>query len=341
MRPLSTVHPSSPGIVSGKRRGMRWATIILSVLLFVPSWSVEPRRLLFRRDLVVTATRFVAEGGWPARVGMLQPIGALSLTANQPGFGGFSALALHRGQAILLNDGGNVVRLRIRGGVLSTEAVATLADGPGTGWRKESRDSESMVVDADSGRVWVGYERVNEIWRYAPGLTRGEAWSRPAAMRDWGKNSGAESLVRLADGRFLALREGWINATGPRAAALFAGDPADPATPVSNLRYLPPAGYAPSDAALLTNGDVLVLNRRWRMPLRFDAVLVRIPRARIHAGSLMHGVTVARFGTTLGGENAEGVAVAREEGRTMIWLVTDNDGAAWRRTILAKFRLIE
>lgn len=333
--------PAGPDPVLPYKGRVRGLTIILLVLLLVPSWSGEPRRVLFRRDLSVRATRFVPAGGWPARIGALRPVGALSLSARQPGFGGFSALALHRDDAILLNDGGNVVRLRIARGMVRTLPGSTLDNGPGTGWRKDSRDSESLVVDPASGRAWIGYERVNAIWRYAPGFGHAEAWSRPRAMRRWGENSGPEALVRLADGRFLALREGALRGSGPRAAALFDGDPARPGTRSATLRYLPPDGYAPSDAAVLPGGDVLVLNRRWQPPLRFDAIMVRVPAARIGAGALLRGRVIARFGATLGGENAEGLAVSRERGATMVWLVTDNDGARWRRTILAKFRLVE
>jgi hypothetical protein len=308
------------------------------VLLLTPSFSGVPQRPIFRRDLVVVATPFVPVGGWPRRIGALEPVGAVTLAANQPGFGGFSALALHRGRAILLTDGGMVVRLRIANGLVRTLSTATLDDGPGTGWNKESRDTESMTIDPATGRTWIGYERVNAIWRYAPGLDHGEAWVAPAAMRHWGVNSGAESLVRLRDGRFLALREGGLRQVGARPAVLFDGDPTAAATIAHRLRYLPPPGYAPSDAAVLPGGDVLVLNRRWRPPLHFDALLVRIAAARIRAGALLQGQLVARFGRTLGGENPEGLAIAREHGATAVWLVTDNDGVAWRPTVLAKYR---
>ncbi len=308
------------------------------VLLLVPSFSGAPQRLIFRRDLIVTAEPFVPDGGWPRRIGALEPVGAFTLSANQRGFGGFSALALHRGQMILLTDGGMLVRLRIAGGVVRTLPGRTLHDGPGTGWSKETRDTESMVVDPATGRIWIGYERANAIWRYAPGLARAEKWAAPTALRDWGVNSGAESLVRLRDRRFLALREGGLRQVGARAAALFDGDPASEVTVSHALRYLPPPGYVPSDAAVLPDGDVLVLNRRWQPPLHFEALLVRVEADRIRAGALLRGKVVARFGPTLGGENPEGLAVARERDATMIWLVTDNDGAAWRRTVLAKYR---
>ncbi|KTT74691.1 esterase-like activity of phytase family protein [Sphingomonas endophytica] len=320
---------------------MRWPIALMMTVLLVPPWSGEPRRALYRHDLTVRATRFVPPGGWPRRIGVLRPVGAVVLSADQAGFGGFSALALHRGQAVLLTDGGLVVRLRIAGGTVRTLPGSMLDDGPETGWRRQARDTESMVVDPASGRTWIGYERVNEIWRYASGLAHAEGWARPAAMRGWGENSGPESLVRLVDGRFLTLREGGLRQVGARPALLFAGDPTQPGTAVATLRYLPPAGFAPSDAAVLPDGDVLVLNRRWRVPLRFEAALVRIAAASIRPGALLHGPVVARLGATLGNENAEGVAVSRERGVTMIWLITDNDGYAWRKTILAKFRLID
>lgn len=315
---------------------------LLLVMLLVPTWSAEPPRAMFRGDLTVTATRYTPPGGWPRRIGALEPIGAVSLHADQPDFGGFSAIALYGGQAILVSDIGQVVRLRFDAGRwLTTFPVGGLRDGPGTGWRKESRDAEALAIDPAMGRGWIAYERANEIWRYASDLDHAEAFRRPVEMRDWGRNTGPESLARLPDGRFLALREGEVKQVGARPALLFDGDPSDPATRIRRLRYLPPAGFAPSDAAALPGGDVLVLNRRWHFPLRFQMVLTRIPRAQLHEGALLTGPVVAQFGEALGGENAEGIAVARQDGRTTIWIVTDNDGAFWRRTILAAFRLVE
>lgn len=320
---------------------MRWPWTILTVLLLVPSWTGEPRGARLQGNAAIVATRFVPDGGWPRRVGALAPVGAVTLASEDPAFGGFSALALWRGRAILLSDGGNIVRFRIAGSALHTLPGTTLRDGPGTGWTKESRDAESMVLDPATGRAWVGFERANAIWRYAPGFIHAEAWRQPAAMRAWGRNTGPESLVRLVDGRFLTLREGWIKEVGPRAALLFDGDPVARRTRGASLRYRPPDGFAPSDAALLPGGDVLVLNRRWRFPMTFDAALVRIAAGDIRPGALLQGRVIARLGREIDHENAEGIAITRERGRTMVWLVTDNDGSHRRQTILAKFRLLD
>lgn len=317
---------------------MRWLWSLLILLFLVPTWTGEPRLPLYRPVMTVTASRYVPEGGWPRRVGLLAPVGGVTLTSRDPAFGGFSALALWRGRAVLLSDGGNVIALRIAGTHLQRIAATALRDGPMTGWERDMRDSESLVIDRATGRAWVGFERANALWRYAPGFVAAEAWRAPPEMRDWGTNNGPEAMVRLNDGRFLVFREGWLKQRGPRDALLFDGDPASSATALTKLSYEPPSGYSPSDAAVLPNGDVLVLNRHWTFPLAFANLLVRIRRDEIRAGAALRGQVVADLGGTLSHENGEGLAVAQEHGRTMIWIVTDNDGFDWRPTILAKFR---
>lgn len=318
---------------------MRWFWSLLAVLLLVPGWSGEARLPLIAADATVTARAIAPPGGWPARIGPLAPVGALSLESRDPAFGGFSALALRGGEAVLLTDGGQFLRLGIAGRRLTRFAIVTIADGPGTGWMKQDRDSESLALDRDSGAAWIGYERVNAIWRYDPDLRHARARARPAAMRRWGDNTGPESLVRFPDGRFLTIQEGWRNMREPRAALLYDRDPTAPGAVGVALRYRPPAGFAPSDAALLPDGDLLVLNRRWHFPpLRFDSVLVRIARESIRAGATLSGPIVADLSAAMAEENAEGLAVTVERGATMLWVVTDNDTSRRRPTVLAKFR---
>ncbi|WP_375249284.1 esterase-like activity of phytase family protein [Sphingomonas sp.] len=287
----------------------------------------------------MTAIPFVPAGGWPRRIGMLEPVGALKLSSSDPAFGGFSALAIRRGHMTLLSDGGNIVRLHIRAGALVVDEAGNLSDGPGDGWEKKTRDTESLALDPATGTAWIGYEAVNAIWRYTPDFSRATAHRAPRDMAKWGANTGPESLIRLNDGRFLTIREGRQRDPTPRAALLFLGDPALPHTPVRALRYAAPPGAAPSDAAVLPDGDVLVLNRRWHFPLRFEGIVTRIARADIRPGALLRGRVVAHLSGELAGENPEGLAVTREGGTTIVWIVTDNDGAFYRPTILAKFRL--
>ncbi len=318
---------------------------MLAPLALVPTWSGEPRVDLLGPDVVVRAERFVPEGGWPARIGALQPVGAVRLTAADPvrdgAFGSFSALVADRGALTLLGDAGTFVRMRIAGGRVTTLASGSLPGGPGTGWSKLDRDSESLAVDPATGRLWVGFERANMVWRYAPGFARAERGVAPRAMRSWTSNSGAESLVRFRDGGFLILPEGTDRKWRVWRGLLYRGDPTAPGAKPALFGYRPPRRYVPSDAAELPNGDLLVLNRRFRRPLVFASALVRIPRAAIRPGGFSEGRVIATLGPDVLGENGEGLAITRERGATMVWIVTDNDGASWRPTILAKFRLLE
>ncbi|WP_019515769.1 esterase-like activity of phytase family protein [Sphingomonas sp. Mn802worker] len=319
---------------------MKWPFSIALVLALVPGWSGTDRLPIIASDAVVHAAAYVPDGGWPRGIGALTPIGAVRLWSRDPAFGGLSALSIDRGVATLLSDGGNYVRISIRRNRIVTHTAGAVPDGPGTGWSKETRDTESLAIGPAGGHAWVGYERANAIWRYSADLGRVEAHAKPAAMREWPMNGGAESMVRLNDGRFVVISEqARVHGKGRlRQALLFDGDPTAKATRVARFRYRAPDGYNPSDATVLPNGDLLVLNRRFHR-LRFDVVLVRIPPAEIRAGATVRGVEIARWGPPLLGENPEGLAVTQEAGHTILWIVTDNDLAWYRPTLLMKFRL--
>src|SRR3546814_21009152 len=103
----------------------------------------------------------------------------------------------------LLSDGGNVVRFGMgRDWRIGAPQFTNLPDGPGAGWEKLDRDSESLAVDPATGDHWVGFENSNEIWRYDAGFTRALGHVAPPAMHNWPDNGGAESLVRLPSGGF-------------------------------------------------------------------------------------------------------------------------------------------
>ncbi len=83
---------------------------------------------------------------------------------------------------------------------------------------------------------------------------------------------------------------------------------------------------------------LLVLNRRFSK-FRFYAALVRVPASSLRADATVGGTVIAAWGQPLVGENCEGLAVTQEKGATMVWIVTDNDLAWYRPTLLVKFRL--
>lgn len=319
--------------IGPKRRWVRLLFSILLVLALVPGWSGDERLPLLDRDAKLTARRLEVAR---KQYGALTLIGVYELTSNAPAFGGFSAIASRNGRLVLLNDGGNWVSFAIRQARPADARAGYLPNGPGTGWQKRDRDSESLVLDARTGRVWVAFESSNSVWRYAPGFAAVEAVARPEPMRRWRLNGGAESMARLPDGRFVVIAERGPKRRLPRPGLILPCDPATPCRPAT-LSYRPPIGFDPSDAAALPNGDLLVLTRKWRFPVRFTAKLTRIRNRDLRAGAVVTGKEIATLDGALG-ENWEGLAVAREGKATVLWMISDRDQRLFQRTLLAKFR---
>ena len=323
------------------RRRSRYL-LMLALALFC-QWSGPPERPMLGRVADITATRVPLDAANPAhaKVGALTFIGGVRLTSRDTAFGGYSSMTIDRGLFTLLSDGGTIVRFRLDDRFrLSAPGFGDLPVGPGTGWNKGDRDSESMTLDPQAGRVWVGYERVNQIWRYSPGLTLPAAMVAPRPMADWSDNGGAESMVRLHDGRFLVIAETSRRLPSQaRSALIFDRDPVEKPLKGFEFGYLPPDGYDPSDATELPDGRVLILNRRLDLPFRWSAVLTLIDPRRIRPGMTIRGREIARLAQPLTVDNFEGLAITRERGATMVWMVSDDNLLFLQQTLLMKFRL--
>ena len=314
--------------------------VVAAVLGLAPGWSGDERLRLPRppAEIRTEPVALDASGGGRRRVGALTFLGGVRLTNPDPAFGGFSALLVRNGVFTLLNDAGSVARFRLgpKGRVIQP-SFAPLPAGPGTGWTKQERDSEALAFDPRSVRLWIAFERANAIWRYGPNLARAERAVRPAAMRRWRRNGGAEAMTRLADGRFLVIAEERTRGAG-REALLFPGDPTDGREPL-RFRYRPPDGFDPCDVTQLPDGRILVLNRWWGPPLRFQSALTLFDPAAIGPGAMVRGREVARLAPPLQTENFEGVTATEEAGRTIVWLLSDAGMGSVERTLLLKFRL--
>ena len=197
-----------------------------------------------------------------------------------------------------------------------------------------------MAVDPATGRRWVGFENFNQIWRYAPGFTRAERVAAPRTMAKWYANGGPESLVRRRDGSFVAISEvAPRHSRGRRAVVVFAGDPTVRSTQAFTAWYRPPRGYDVSDAAELPDGRLIVVNRRFEPPYRFVAKLTVVDARALRPGATVTGREVATLAPPLIHDNFEGVAVTREAGATILWLVSDDNQILLQRSLLLKFRI--
>ena len=149
-------------------------------------------------------------------------------------------------------------------------------------------------------------------------------------MAGWPRYSGPETLLRLSDGRFFVMPE-----DADHAALLFPRDPVSGAKPRA-LKYTPPAGYSPTDAAELPDGRIVILNRAFGLHgfavklVLFDGIPMR---------GTLQGRTIATLARPLVHDNFEGIAARREGRATILTLVSDNNNSWWQRTLLLEFRL--
>ena len=111
----------------------------------------------------------------------------------------------------------------------------------------------------------------------------------------------------------------------------------------SPLTYVLNDGFVVTDLATLPEGDVLVLERRYTMRIGIAARVRRIPAGVIAPGAELAGETIAEFRPPLVLDNMEGISARRDPslGRTLIYMISDDNYSALQRTLLLLFELME
>ncbi|MEZ5744725.1 MAG: esterase-like activity of phytase family protein [Sphingomonadaceae bacterium] len=263
-----------------------------------------------------------------------------SLEGGHSRFGGFSALiAMGDGQLVAFSDSGNILRFtppgRRGGPSMFAEVYREVKSD------KRERDIEGATVDPETGTIWTSQEFANSVVRHRFGKDDRliqQAHRAPPGMKDWGTNSGPESIARLTDGSFVLLREGfgYFSDARRRPAIRFASDPTGD---VRGERFtvVGPREFSPTEAEQMPDGRVLVLYRRpvWVVPTRFAGrIAIGDPRG-IEAGKDWQLTEVAKLTSTLPVDNFEGMAIEpREDGRLTVWLISDDNLAVMQRTLL-------
>lgn len=320
---------------------MRLILILLAALALAPgTWirsAIPPPDL----DGPVILTPLAS---LPMTSGEITLVRGWRLASGNDNFGSYSALLAPDGQQLIAaSDHGRIMRLAIDGDRPRVLNIGVL-DGQ-TEQDKRLIDVESITSDPQTGRVWLGYEGANAIERRTAQLSTPKRVF-PPQMRKWSANSGAEAMVRLADGRFIILAEGAMG-WGKRMhdGLLFPSDPVVGAV-AEEFRFNPPKGYRPVDMVQIPDGRVLILVRRvhWEIMPRFTAKLVVADPTRIHsnpgaAEAAWSGTVIAEFRPPVPSDNYEGLAVVpRADGLLDLWMVSDDNNASFQSTYLLQMR---
>jgi len=290
-----------------------------------------------------------------ATVGSLRYLGGLWLSSADPRFGGLSDLRVSADGARLfaVSDCGRGFTASLSydaGGRLAGVGDARLVEltGPvGGPVGAGETDAESLVM---GDGLEVGFEGRARIQSYAADPAFGgsaRTLPAPPGVGMCGRNGGLETMAETADGRRLLVCEtrrrasstvpAWVGRDGawtPREYPLafeggWAGEP-----------------FRPTGAALLPDGDLIVVERRFP-PI--GARLVRLPRASVESAGPLTPRENARFESPLTLDNFEGVEARRDaSGRTLVYLLSDDNGCAkapgsmrsgLQRTLLLLFAL--
>lgn len=320
-------------------RSIRFA-LLAALFLF----SAAGMRMIHRNNSQAIAIKPLAlnpNNKFQKNVGALIFRGAWELRSDNNDFGGISALlALPGGRFMGVSDAGALIGFGLtRNNRIDRPFIAGLPGAVGPGVDYGDRDSESLAFDPATRRFWVSYEGKHAVRRFSPSFVRIDGKITTVEMKKWGSNSGGEALIRLADGRFILFSEGKDRADGSYEALFFSGDPVEPGTRHFTFGYRPPAGYKPTDAAMLPDGRLLLLTRRIAFPDGFSAKLVVLNPSQIKKDEAIQGRVIAVLAAPLLVDNMEGIAITQEEDRTIIWMISDNNFNIWQRTILMKFAL--
>jgi hypothetical protein len=275
--------------------------------------------------------------------GRLQWLGTLHLTSTHGQFGGYSGLETLAGGArlVAVSDYGHWFffrPLRDRAGRLAgvdQAEINPMLDHKGLPFPSKGHGDAEAVRREGAGAVLVAFERFHRIVRYTlPTPGAAQAVSIPPAMRNLPGNGGIEALAVLSDGRKLMIAEDGRTPAGEAQAWLHDGKQ------WHELGYGLSDGYVATDAAVLPNDDVLVLERRYTVFGGVSARIMRVARGSIAPGAALRGEAVAEFAPPLKVDNMEGLAVVPEAGGgTLIYLISDDNRSGLQRTLLMLFRL--
>jgi hypothetical protein len=335
--------------IPGSVRG-RAALLVMAMSVF---WTYPA----LSRPLVLSLDAISLDDEDPerTRIGRLVWRGGFAITAPDVKFGGLSGLSVSPDGKILsmVSDAGSWIRMHAgydTDGNLQTLDKASIgqlrAPLGAVVAHKNGGDAESL--ESVPGGLAVSFEHNHRLWIYRgppgpfanPFAARPQEILYPPILGRAHPNQGVETLVRLGDGRLVAIAEGFPLGTGDLLGWVRQDD--RPATPWREFRYRRNLLFRPTGAAVLPDGDMLLVERRFTWAGGFAARLATLPASAIRPGAVLEAKRLAEFDASPLAENFEGVAARRDvAGRTLIYMVSDDNFNFLQRTLLVMFELVD
>ena len=317
---------------------MRAIIVLLILLGLMPRALAEP--VPVRAFEVILSHEDLAR----THVGKLTFLGGLDLRSSDARFGGFSGLDITPDgrRLIAISDRANWLTADLRygdGGQLTGLADVRLfpalgPDGKPFSGRKLT-DAES-IARLTNGALIVGFEQAHRLQRFSHTGAPATDFGWPPVLRTSPPNGGAEAVTRLWGNQLLVLSEGLEARPGVGAGWIGTGN---------NWRavgFQKTGIYRPVGAATGRDGTVYILERRFSTLGGIGARISRVHGRRIAPGAIIQTEELAELSPPLVADNFEGIAVRREDaGRTLLYIISDDNFHDLQRTLLLMFALAE
>jgi hypothetical protein len=290
------------------------------------------------------------------RFGRLEYRGGLMLSSPSAGFGGWSGL-------VMAADGSKLLAVSDLAGWLTAD-VAYQAGRPaglknarlgpllsrnGRPLRnKREKDAEGLALldgSLSNGTLLISFERLHRIGRFP--VRNGEVqaptgylWPDADARRRMSSNQGIEAVALLKGGphkgSVIAFAERFTRDSGYHTGWIWIGGKP------RSIHLKDIDGFDITDAASLPNGDLIVLERRFRWTEGVKMRLRRLTANEIVPGARLAGETLMQADSGFEIDNMEGVAVHRgADGETVLSLISDdNFNRGLQRTLFLQFTLL-
>lgn len=284
--------------------------------------------------------------------GKLEFLGGIVYSSSDPLLGAVSAIRFRadREHFVAVLDTGHWLTGRVtrgadgRLGGLADVTVRSMLDENGrTESNKARMDAEGLAIGA--GELLVSYEGRHRIDAYPdPGFMEAKPSRRlpfPFPRSEMRTNRGLETLAMAPEAGPLGavpvtVAERSLDADGHLLAAVLDG----PRAGTFAVRREDP--WDVTDGAFLPNGDLLLLERRFRLS---DGVGMRIRRfdgAAIRPGAVLDGEVLIDADLSQQIDNMEGMdVVAMEDGEIRIVVVSDDNHSILQRNLMLEFRLLQ
>ena len=279
-------------------------------------------------------------------VGRLSYLAGYALTSEDPRFGGLSGLDISSdGRDFLaVTDRGDWLRADMVYGDdgqlvgLANAAMAPILDDNDQPFRsKQQADAEAIRVEGID--VLVSFERDHRLWWYRlgdDGIYRfHEALDVPETMQTEGENHGFEAVTRMLFGATVGIIEASEDFSGTEHQAWVNFDDT-----WSEFTYRSDKGLRVTDTATLPGGEFLVLERSWDLIAGNTIRIARASMLDIQPGAMVGGEALATMEPPFSVDNFECVdALKDDQGRTRIFVMSDDNFSRQQRTILMDFVL--